>query len=58
VAQGKVEYIPFPAQLAGKYQSFTEADMTRLREAGYPAEFMDVATGVGSYVQHLLGKPA
>ena len=53
-----VEYIPFPPQLAGKYQSFTEADTTRLREAGYPGEFMDVATGVGSYVQHLLGTPA
>ncbi len=58
VAKGMVEYIPFPPQLAGKYQSFTEADTTRLREAGYPGEFMDVATGVGSYVQHLLGTPA
>ena len=58
VAKGMIEYIPFPAALEGKYQSFTEADMARLREAGYPAEFMDVATGVGSYVQHLLGVPA
>jgi len=55
VAGGMVEYIPFPTQLSGKYQSFTEADMTRLREAGYPGEFMDVAQGVGAYVDHLLG---
>ncbi len=58
VAGGMVEYIPFPAQLAGKYQSFTEADVTRLREAGYPGEFMDVAKGVGAYVDHLLGAKA
>ena len=58
VAKGMIEYIPFPQQLAGKYQSFTEADVTRLRESGFPGEFMDVATGVGSYVQHLLGKAA
>jgi ADP-L-glycero-D-manno-heptose 6-epimerase len=54
VAAGMIEYIPFPAQLAGKYQSYTQADAAQLRAAGYPGEFMDVATGVASYVQHLL----
>ena len=49
--------LPDPPQLAGKYQSFTEADVTRLREAGYEAAFMDVAAGVGAYVKHLLGTP-
>jgi len=55
VAGGMIEYIPFPQQLAGKYQSYTQADVAQLRAAGYPGEFMDVATGVASYVQHLLG---
>jgi ADP-L-glycero-D-manno-heptose 6-epimerase len=53
VAQGMIEYIAFPKQLEGKYQSHTQADLTQLREAGYPGEFIDVATGVAAYVKHL-----
>jgi ADP-L-glycero-D-manno-heptose 6-epimerase len=53
-AEGLIEYIPFPPQLVGKYQSFTEADMTRLREAGYPGEFMTVDQGVAAYVKDLM----
>ena len=49
-----VEYIPFPAQLVGKYQSFTQADLSRLREAGYPGEFQRVEEGVSLYVRELL----
>jgi ADP-L-glycero-D-manno-heptose 6-epimerase len=56
VAKGLIEYIPFPPQLAGKYQSFTEADLSKLRAAGYPGEFMAVEKGVAAYVQHLQGK--
>jgi len=55
-AQGLIQYIPFPPQLEGKYQSFTEADLGQLRAAGYPGEFMTVEQGVGSYVRELLGK--
>ena len=32
--EGAIEYIPFPPQLVGKYQSFTQADMSALRAAG------------------------
>ena len=55
-AQGLIQYIPFPPQLEGKYQSFTEADLGQLRAAGYPGEFMTVEQGVASYVRELLGK--
>jgi len=55
-AQGLIEYIPFPPQLEGKYQSFTEADLGQLRAAGYPGEFMTVEQGVGAYVRELLGR--
>jgi ADP-L-glycero-D-manno-heptose 6-epimerase len=58
VSGGMIEYVPFPPALQGKYQSFTEADIARLREAGYAGEFLDVAQGVGSYVGHLLGPGA
>ncbi|MDH5222847.1 MAG: ADP-L-glycero-D-mannoheptose-6-epimerase, partial [Betaproteobacteria bacterium] len=49
------EYIPVPPQLVGKYQSYTEADMAPLREAGYEREFMDVQQGVASYAGELAG---
>ena len=51
--RGEVEYIPFPEHLQGRYQSFTEADISRLREAGYDGEFRDVRAGVGDYMEWL-----
>jgi len=53
VAQGIVEYIPFPEALKGKYQSYTRADISVLRAAGYTDEFATVEQGVAKYVQHL-----
>ena len=52
-AQGLIEYVPFPDALRGKYQSFTQADLTRLREAGYEAPFARVEEGVAHYVRWL-----
>ena len=48
-----------PAALRGQYQSFTQADMTRLRSAGYDRQFTSLEAGVSRYVQeHLLrGEP-
>jgi ADP-L-glycero-D-manno-heptose 6-epimerase len=45
-----IEYIPFPPQLAGRYQSYTQADVSALRKAGYGAPFLTVEEGVGRYV--------
>ena len=53
VRLGLIEYIPFPADLKGKYQSFTEADLSKLRKAGYDAPFTGVAEGVAQYVEWL-----
>jgi ADP-L-glycero-D-manno-heptose 6-epimerase len=53
VDQGIVEYIDFPEALKGKYQSFTQADISALRAAGYKDEFNSVAEGVTKYVGHL-----
>ncbi|HRI18318.1 MAG TPA: ADP-glyceromanno-heptose 6-epimerase [Burkholderiaceae bacterium] len=55
VAQGLVEYIDFPAALVGKYQCFTEADLTRLREVGCDLAFADVASGVRRYADSMAG---
>ena len=51
--RGKIEYIPFPANLQGRYQSFTEADMSALRAAGYDQPFRTVEQGVGEYLAQL-----
>jgi ADP-L-glycero-D-manno-heptose 6-epimerase len=53
VRQGLVEYIEFPAALIGKYQSYTQADLTRLRATGCAHAFADVASGVARYVEWL-----
>jgi ADP-L-glycero-D-manno-heptose 6-epimerase len=53
VEQGLLRYVDFPAALVGKYQCHTEADLTALRAAGYERPFVDVATGVASYMRWL-----
>lgn len=50
---GDIEYIPFPEKLKGRYQSFTQADMTALRNAGYDKPFKTVAEGVTEYMSWL-----
>ncbi|EIC83675.1 ADP-glyceromanno-heptose 6-epimerase [Serratia sp. M24T3] len=50
---GAVETIPFPEKLKGRYQSFTQADMTQLRGAGYDKPFKTVAEGVAEYMAWL-----
>lgn len=51
--KGEVEFIPFPDELKGRYQSFTQADISALRKAGYQSDFMDVKSGVTEYLAWL-----
>jgi len=51
---GLIRYIPFPEDLKGRYQSYTQADISALRAAGYEAPFLTVEQGVARYVQKLL----
>ena len=55
--QGLISYIPFPEQLHGKYQSYTQADLSALRETGYAEPFLTVEQGVAHYMNHLLNSP-
>lgn len=48
--RGSIEYQAFPEHLSGHYQSFTEADISRLRSAGYTREFLTVEQGVARYL--------
>jgi len=51
--QGRIRYIPFPEKLKGAYQSFTQADLAKLRKAGYRGEFLTVEQGVKRYLDWL-----
>jgi ADP-L-glycero-D-manno-heptose 6-epimerase len=51
--EGLLEYIPFPDALRGKYQCYTQADLSALRATGCDHVFADVQTGVAKYVQWL-----
>jgi len=50
---GRIEYVPFPDHLKGAYQSYTQADITALREAGYQGRFHTVEEGVRKYMDWL-----
>ncbi|MBI5431043.1 MAG: ADP-glyceromanno-heptose 6-epimerase [Nitrosomonadales bacterium] len=52
--QGIISYIPFPDALRGKYQSYTQADIGALRNAGYSEPFLTVEQGVAKYVERML----
>ena len=51
--KGEINYIPFPEHLKGAYQSFTEADISNLRKAGYQVNFKSVDEGVKCYLDWL-----
>jgi len=53
VKEKAIEYIPFPDALKGKYQCFTQADLTKLRAAGYSEPFLNVEQGVSRYIAWL-----
>lgn len=53
VSRGFIEYVSFPDALRGKYQCYTQADLSALRSAGCDHAFMDVQTGVAAYMQSL-----
>ncbi|KXI23995.1 ADP-glyceromanno-heptose 6-epimerase [Photobacterium sanguinicancri] len=48
--KGGVETVPFPEHLKGRYQTYTQADLTKVRAAGYNEPFKSVAEGVAEYM--------
>ena len=53
VKQGLLRYDSFPDDLKGRYQSYTQADVSALRRAGFTSPMRDVETGVSEYVRQL-----
>ena len=53
-----IEYDEFPAALVGKYQSYTQADLSALRKAGYKSPMKTVDEGVAAYVEWMMAREA
>ena len=50
----RIEFVDMPAELQGRYQYFTQAEMGKLRQAGYAAPFAKLEDGVAAYVRGFL----
>jgi len=50
----RIDYVDMPASLRGQYQSFTEAPMQRLRQAGFNHKFSSLEDGIKAYVETYL----
>lgn len=57
VAQGLIRYVDFPDALKGRYQCFTQADLSGLRAVGYDAPFATVEEGVSAYARDANAAP-
>ncbi|MBQ7703973.1 MAG: ADP-glyceromanno-heptose 6-epimerase [Selenomonadaceae bacterium] len=53
LGKGEIEYIDFPKELEGKYQSFTQADTRKILSAGYDGGFTDINDAVQEYCKFL-----
>ncbi len=52
-ASGEIDYIPLPEALVGKYQSYTQAELSNLRGTGYDQAAKNVTQGVEKYFDYL-----
>jgi len=50
---GRIEYVPFPEGLRGKYQNYTQADMSNLLKIGYNGGFMELEESIADYCSYL-----
>ncbi|HSD62834.1 MAG TPA: ADP-glyceromanno-heptose 6-epimerase [Ignavibacteriaceae bacterium] len=51
-----IEYVELPAEIADRYQYFTEANIDRIKNAGYSEEVTSLENGVTDYVKNYLLK--
>ncbi|MXP56649.1 ADP-glyceromanno-heptose 6-epimerase [Pantoea sp. Mhis] len=48
-----IEYIPFPKEMQGYYQTFTQANLTKLHQIGYTKKFKTINNGINEYIMQL-----
>ncbi len=51
-----IEYIEMPASIRNQYQYFTQADLSKLRKAGYSKQTMPLEDAIRDYIQNYLEK--
>jgi ADP-L-glycero-D-manno-heptose 6-epimerase len=49
----RISYVPMPETLRDRYQYYTQASLTSLRDAGYGGQFTPIKTAVADYVAYL-----
>jgi len=49
-----IQFVDMPAHLKKQYQYFTEANITRLKDAGYKAKFTPLEEGIADYIRNYL----
>ena len=54
--KGKIEYINFPKKFEGKYQSFTQASITKLIKCGYKKSLTNIDKGISKYLKILINE--
>ena len=52
----KIKYIPMPVALRDRYQYFTEANIAKLRGAGYTNDFYTLEDAVSDYINNYLSR--
>jgi ADP-L-glycero-D-manno-heptose 6-epimerase len=52
----RIQYVDTPEDIRDRYQYFTQAEMDKLRNAGFDAEFTELEDGVRRYVQEYLSR--
>ena len=52
-SKGSINYITIPSELKDAYQSFTEADISKLRLIGYQKKFFSLEDGINKYLDSL-----
>jgi ADP-L-glycero-D-manno-heptose 6-epimerase len=53
----RFDFVPMPAELAGKYQYFTQADLSKLKAAGWTHQALSIEDGVRRYFADFLTRP-
>ncbi|MCE5314731.1 MAG: ADP-glyceromanno-heptose 6-epimerase [Armatimonadota bacterium] len=52
LGKGKIEYVPMPESIRGKYQSFTQADISSLRSLVYNEPFSSLEDGIAQCIEY------
>ena len=53
IGKGKIKFIPFPNKFKKKYQTYTRADLTKLRYYRYKSLITNIDDGIDLYLKKL-----